>query len=425
MGRGDLESLGFELLDRSAGRSCWRRKGRGISAVAIFLLGRDLEKRKDRPMKPTALVLRRLSSILAVCLVTGSLSAEVTRVYFGTYTREGGSKGIYTSEFDDDSGELGDPVLAAEMNQPSFLALTASGETLYAVSEVPEGRVQAFKVLDSGLLEPINSQSSGGADPCHVSLSPNGKFLAAANYSGGSVASYTLAGDGALSEPVSVIQHVGGSVNPERQARPHAHSINFSPDSRFAYAADLGTDHIEIYAVNGATGALDKTGRTGIAPGSGPRHFTLRADGRYAYVINELSLTITAFKVDEGSGALTRIQTISTLPDGTPRTGSTAEIVAHPSGKFLYGSNRGHDSISIHAIDAESGELASVGNEPARVKTPRNFVISPNGKWLLAAGQDSGNVTVFAIDQKTGALTFSGKEIKIDRPVCIRFLPRP
>jgi 6-phosphogluconolactonase len=316
-------------------------------------------------------------------------------------------------------------MLAAKVASPSFLTIAPSGKTLYAVSETggaEGGRVTAFRILASGLLEKLNDQSSGGDGPCHVSLSSDGKTLAVANYGGGSVASYRIGDDGALSAPVSVIQHTGSSVDPNRQKEPHAHSISFSPDGRFAYAADLGTDRIYLYAVDPATSALKRAGETVITPGSGPRHFSFRPDGQFAYVINEMTLKVNAFRVDAASGALTEVQSLSTLPEGTDPVGSTAEVVAHPSGKFLYGSNRGHDTLVVYAIDGATGQLTWVENEPIRGKTPRNFVVSPDGKWLLAAGQQSDSVTVFAVDARTGALEFADSQIKISSPVCIRFL---
>lgn len=369
-----------------------------------------------------------LIAALFLLLVSRATAVDGGRVYFGTYTKAGGSEGIYTANFDGDSGKLGEPVLAAKVASPSFLAIESSGKTLYAVSEVggaDGGRVTAFRVLDSGQLEQINDQVSGGDGPCHLSLSPDQKTLAVANYGGGSVASYRIDEDGALSAPVSVIRHSGRSVDPKRQKEPHAHSVNFSPDGRFAYAADLGTDRIYVYSVDGTTSALEPVGETVITPGSGPRHFTFRPDGKFAYVINEMILQVTAFRADAASGALTEIQSLGTLPDGVAPFGSTAEVVAHPLGKFLYGSNRGHDTIVVYSIDESSGRLTRIENEPIRGKTPRHFVVSPDGGWLLAAGQQSDTVTVFAIDEKTGALDFADSQIRVSSPVCIRFLPNP
>jgi len=370
-----------------------------------------------------------LFSLLALTLSHSPVPAGESRVYFGTYTKAGESQGIYHAGFDDATGKLGGVVLAAELKNPSFLAIAPSGKTLYAVSEVAdengEGQVSAFRILESGKLDLINQVRSGGGGPCFVALTPDGKTLAVANYGGGSVASYRIADDGALSAPVSVIQHTGSSVDPNRQKAPHAHSINFSPDGRHAYAADLGTDRVYRYAVDPATGGLSASGETVITPGSGPRHFAFRPDGAYAYVINEMTLRMTAFRVDKASGELSEIQSLSTLPPGTEKIGSTAEVVAHPSGRFLYGSNRGHDSIVAYAIDGAGGQLRYLENEPIRGKVPRNFVVSPSGKWLLAAGQQSGTVTVFAIDDASGELTYADSEAKVWSPVCIRFVPAP
>lgn len=366
------------------------------------------------------------SAFLLALLALSSAFAEPSRVYFGTYTRGSESKGIYYASFDAETGKLGDPVLAAESENPSFLTIAPTGETLYAVSEVAGaggGIVTAYRILESGALEKINEQPSGGAGPCHVSTSADGKIVVLANYGGGSVASYRVGGDGSLSEPVSTVQHTGSSVNPKRQKGPHAHSINVSPDGRFAYAADLGTDRVYVYAVDAGTGALSRVGETAVAPGSGPRHFAFRPDGKFAYVINEILLTVTAFQVDAATGALTEIQTITTLPEGEEPVGSTAEVVCHPSGRFLYGSNRGHDTIVVYRIDEGAGTLTYVEHEPIRGETPRNFAVSPDGKWLLAAGQQSDTVAVFEIDAETGALEFADSEIKLARPVCIRFVP--
>ncbi len=346
--------------------------------------------------------------------------ATPDRVYFGTYTKAD-SKGIYVSEWDSEKGTLSSPELAAETENPSFLELSSDGNFLYAVSEVGEGAVKAFRVLEDGKLELINQQSTKGSATCHLSVSKNGKVLAAANYMGGNVVSYLIRKDGSLSEPVTVIQHKGSSIDPGRQKAPHAHSINFSPDNRFAYAADLGTDRIYRYAVDPNKGTLSASGETVIKPGSGPRHFTFHTSGNFAYVINEMALTIEAFSVNQKTGDLTSLQTVSTLPADAPKQGSTAEVVCDPSGKFLYGSNRGHDTIVVFQIDSATGKLDYVENEPIRGKEPRNFTISPDGEWLIAAGQNSHTLSIFSIDPSSGELTFSGKQEKLDSPVCVRF----
>ncbi len=361
--------------------------------------------------------------LLFASLFTDStlLSATPDRVYFGTYTKAD-SKGIYVSEWNSEKGTLSKPELAAETDNPSFLELSSDGNFLYAVSEVGEGSVKSFRILEDGTLKLINEQPANGGATCHLSLSKNGKVLAAANYMGGNVASYKIREDGSLSEPSTIIQHKGSSIDPARQKAPHAHSINFSPDNRFAYAADLGTDRIYRYSVDPDKGTLAASGETVIKPGSGPRHFTFHTNGEFAYVINEMALTIEAFSVNRESGDLISLETVSTLPADAPKQGSTAEVVCHPSGKFLYGSNRGHDTIVVFQIDATTGKLSYVENEPIQGEVPRNFAVSPDGEWLIAAGQGSHTASVFAIDPSSGELTYSGNQVKIDSPVCVRFL---
>ncbi len=348
------------------------------------------------------------------------LGATPDRVYFGTYTKAD-SKGIYVSEWDSEKGSLSSPELAADIENPSFLELSGDGKFLYSVSETGEGTVKAFRILENGKLEPINEQSAKGSATCHLSISNNGKVLAVANYMGGNVVSYQINENGSLSEPMTIIQHKGSSVDAARQKAPHAHSINFSPDDRFAYAADLGTDRIYRYAVDSNKGTLTASGETVIKPGSGPRHFTFDTSGQFAYLINEMALTIETFSVNQKTGDLTSLQTVSTLPADAAKQGSTAEVVCHPSGKFLYGSNRGHDTIVVFQIDPTTGKLDYVENEPIRGEAPRNFAISPDGEWLIAAGQNSHTLSIFSIDPSSGELTFSGKQENLNSPVCVRF----
>jgi len=357
-----------------------------------------------------------------------TLSAGDDLVFFGTYSRKGDSKGIYVSKFNPSDGTLSAAEVAAEAADPSFLEIAPSGKELYSVERSEDfdgaGAVAAYKIADSGILTLLNREASGGEGPCHVSLSPDGESVAVANYGSGSVASYRVGVDKVVSEAVSTIQHEGSSVDERRQGGPHAHSINFSHDGKFAYAADLGADKIFVYSVNPETSELTSAGEVQIKAGSGPRHFCFRPDGKFAYVINEMALTVTAFRVDSATGGLDALQTISTLPAGTGEMGSTAEVVCHPSGKFLYGSNRGHDTIVVYSIDEESGRLTWIENEPIQGETPRNFAVHPSGKWLLAAGQKSNTVSVFAIDQASGELAYTGNQIEVFSPVCIRFLER-
>jgi 6-phosphogluconolactonase len=258
-----------------------------------------------------------------------------------------------------------------------------------------------------------------------LSLDRSGKYVLVANYSGGSVEVLPINAKGELGERTAFIQHIGSSVNKSRQSEPHAHSANVDPKNRIAVVADLGLDKLMLYRFDPAHGTLTPNDPplASIAPGSGPRHFAFAPNGKFAYVINEISSTATAFSYNAKRGALTEIQTISTLPDGPVDGSSTAEIQVHPSGKWVYGSNRGHDSIAVFSVDS-SGKLARVENESTRGKIPRNFGIDPSGQYLIAANQDSDSLAVFKIDQKTGALDLVGEPIAAPKPVCVRFLER-
>lgn len=353
-------------------------------------------------------------------------------VYIGTYTGAK-SKGIYLSRLDAASGALSPPELAAETPSPSFLAVHPRGGFLYSVNEVntaggnPAGSVSAFAIdRTTGKLTALNQESSGGPGPAHLIVDKSGADVLVANYGGGSVAALPIEANGRLKPPSAFIQHTGSSVNASRQDKPHAHSINVSPDNRFAYVADLGLDKVLIYRFDAKLGSLtpNEPPFATVAPGAGPRHFAFHPKGRFAYVINEIDLTVTAFSHDAKSGALTVLQSVSTLPDGVTKVPSysTAEVQVHPSGRFLYGSNRGHDSITVFAIDGKSGKLTYVQNEPTQGNTPRGFGIDPTGTFLLAGNQRSDSVVVFRIDQQTGRLTPTGHKIEVGSPVCVKFV---
>lgn len=353
------------------------------------------------------------------------------RVYVGTYTR-GESKGIYMLELDLASGKLGEPTLVAQTTNPSFLAVHPSRKYLYSVSEVANvdgkksGGVAAFSLdAGTGKLTELNRQASGGGGPCHVTVDEEGKVVLVANYGAGSVASLPIGDGGRLEEAASVIQHKGSSANPKRQEGPHAHSVNIDPANRIAVVADLGIDKLMLYRLDTESGKLapNDPPHASVEPGSGPRHFAFHPDGRHAYVINELASTVTAFEYNPQQGSFRELQTISTLPEGFSGNNTTAEIQVHPSGKFLYGSNRGHNSIAAFAVDPKSGRLSALGHESSGGKTPRNFGIDPTGAWLLAANQDSDNIIVLRIDQQTGKLTPTGQSVNVGAPVCIKFVP--
>jgi 6-phosphogluconolactonase len=314
---------------------------------------------------------------------------------------------------------------------PSFVALHPNGRYLYAVSEVSAfngqrtGAVNAFSVDPaSGRLTLLNKVSSHGDGPCHLVVDKTGKNVLVANYGGGSVSVLPITEDGRLAEASSSIQHRGSSVNPARQKQPHAHSINLSPDNRFALVADLGLDQILTYRLDPIKGMLAPGDPpfARVNPGAGPRHFVFHPGGAFAYAINELQSTITAFAYDPARGTLKELQSITTLPQGFNGESWTAEIEMHPSGRFLYGSNRGHDSIAVFSVDPATGMLTPVEQIPSGGKTPRGFGLDPGGSFLLAANQNSDNLVVFRVDLKTGRLSPTGQKLEVPSPVCVDFL---
>ena len=345
-------------------------------------------------------------------------------LYIGTYT-DGTSKGIYRAVFDPATGQLTTPMLAVEAVNPSFLARHPARPVLYAVSETSSGpgkagAVVAFAIRADGSLEKINEQSSGGSDPCYVSVTKSGSHLLVANY-GGSVASFPIRADGGLEPAASVIRHEGSSVT-ARQKGPHAHSIVPAPAGRFAVAADLGIDRVLVYELNGQSGKLAAAAPQPAPsrPGAGPRHVAFHPAGDALYAINELVSNISTYAWDGARGTLTERAVASTLPDGFTGTNTTAEVAVHPGGAFVYGSNRGHDSIAVFRVNADRTltrtSVAATGGQG-----PRHFSIDPSGRYLLAANQRSNSISVFRIDQVTGALSDSGARIAIGSPVCLRF----
>jgi 6-phosphogluconolactonase len=271
-------------------------------------------------------------------------------------------------------------------------------------------------------LRELNKRHSPGV-PCHVSVHPSGKFVLAANYGGGNIVIYPVSADGGLGEASDVAQHTGKGADPKRQDGPHAHCIMLDSAGRYAFAPDLGIDKVMIYRIDVKNGKLVPNGFTATKAGAGPRHFEFHPSGEFAYVINELDSTLTAFAYDKAKGALTELQTVSTLPPDFSGTNYCADIHVHPSGRFVYGSNRGHDSVVAFAIEQNSGKLNLIAHESTRGKWPRNFAIDPTGAFLLAANQNTDNVAAFRIDQQTGKLTATGQTIEIPTPVCLKFIP--
>ena len=352
-------------------------------------------------------------------------------VYIGTYTRES-SKGIYAYRFHPADGKLTPIGLVAETTNPSFLAIHPNGRSLYAVNEVDTlngektGGVSAFRIDPrNGKLIFLNTVSSKGAGPCHLLVDKTGKNLLVANYGSGSVASLPVKNDGSLGEASAFVQHKGSSVNKQRQEGPHAHSVNLSADNRFLIVTDLGLDQALVYRFNAAKGSLTPNDPpfAKLNPGAGPRHFAFDPKEKHAYVINEIQSTVTAFSYDRGRGAFQELQTVSTLPKDFSGQNSTAEIAVDRKGKFLYGSNRGHNSIAVFAIDPGKGTLTPVEQTPTEGKVPRNFAIDPTGAYLFAANQNSGDVVLFRIDSNTGRLTPTGEKMEVSSPVCVVFVP--
>lgn len=358
-------------------------------------------------------------------------AAGQLRVYVGTYTR-GKHGGVYACELDLESGRLSEARLAAETDNPSFLAVHPTHRFLYAVGELSEfdgknsGAVNAFSVdPKSGSLTLLNQQPSGGAGPCYVVVDATGKNVLVANYGGGSVACLPIHPDGSLGPATTFIQHEGSSVNPQRQQGPHAHSINLDRNNRFAIAADLGLDKLLVYRFDPHKGTLTPSDPPFVStkPGGGPRHFALHPNGKFAYANLEITSMVTALRYDADHGVLTPLQTLSTLPDGFDGNNSTAETRVHPNGNFVYVSNRGHNSVAIFAVDPSKGTLTPVGHASTRGKTPRNFNLDPSGRYLLAANQDTNNVVAFRVNGTTGKLTPTGSDIRVPSPVCVRFIP--
>jgi 6-phosphogluconolactonase len=361
-------------------------------------------------------------------------AAKTTKywVYIGTYSG-GKSKGIYRCEFDTLTGKLSKPTLAAETSNPSFLAIHPNQRYLYAVGEndtfegKPSGAVTAF-ALDpkSGELKRLNQKPSSGTGPCHLVVDQPGKHVLVANYSGGNAAVLAIEDDGRLGDRTAFVQHTGKGDDASRQEAPHAHSINLDAANRFAVVADLGLDRVFVYRYDADKGSLEKNEPPAakMASKAGPRHFAFHPSGRYAYAINEMASTVTAMSYDAEKGVLTPIQTISTLPEGYNKENSTAEVQVHPSGRFLYGSNRGHNSIAIFKIDQKSGKLTAAGHQAEGINIPRNFGIDPTGKFLLVANQEGDSILVFRVDPGTGALYATGGKVEVGKPVCVKFLPK-
>jgi 6-phosphogluconolactonase len=351
-------------------------------------------------------------------------------VFVGTYTGGNtGSEGIYAFSFDEATGALQSRGLAVATPSPSFLVASANRTVVFAVNELDRydealsGSVSSFAVdAAAGKLTLISRQASRGAHPCHLELDRTGHFLAVANYTGGNYALFPVLSDGRMEPAVSLVAGTGKGPTARQQA-PHGHAVAFDPANRFLIATDLGIDRVLVYRFDATTGSLlaNTPPSVALAPGAGPRHFAFHPNGRQAFVINELNSTITSLAWEGTTGTFTTGGTVSTLPGGFTAASTTAEIQVHPSGRFVYGSNRGHDSIAVFSV-TDDGSLKLVEIESTRGRTPRNFTIDPSGRWLLAGNQESSTIVVFAIDQTTGELTAVGEPTATPTPVSILFM---
>jgi 6-phosphogluconolactonase len=385
------------------------------------------------------LVTLSLAIVLLALLSSGLLDRDENPsspnylLYVGTYTK-GESKGIYAFRYNTKSTESTPLGLVAETANPSFLAVSPNQQFLYAVNELTQyqgtssGAVTAFAIdRASGKLSHLNEVPSGGADPCYLAFDKSGKYVLVANYTGGSITVFPVSQDGRLLSSAAFVQHKGTGKNPERQEGPHAHWIETTANNRFALVADLGLDEVLVYRFDASSGTLvpNTPPFAKVDPGAGPRHVSFHPNGRFVYVIDELASTITAFSFDPSRGVLQSFHTLSTLPADFKATNDTAEIHVHPNGKFLFASNRGHDSIAVFSIDQNTGKLSLTAHYPTHGKTPRNFELDPDGTHLLVANQDTGNIVIFQIDPQNGRLTPAGQELKLPSPVSLRFVATP
>ncbi len=334
-------------------------------------------------------------------------------LFVGTYTKKG-SEGIYYYKFNPKTGESRQVAIGTDIENPSFLALSADGKYLYSVSEADGIGVVAFAVTDSSLIKINQAKGAGG---CYIAIDKTGKWAITGNYGDGSLSVYPILADGSIGESVQTVKHTGSGPNKERQGAPHVHSVNFSPNNKDVFVPDLGIDKVMAYRFNDSTGILTEGNSIAVTPGSGPRHFTFSPDEKHAYVIQELTNKVTAFNYKDGN--LEAIEEVSTLPEGFDDKSFCADIHISPDGKFLYGSNRYHDTIVVFEIDPATGKLTQVSHHSVMGAVPRNFALTPDGKKILVANQDTDNIVIFDRDEKTGKISPTGQEIKVSMPVCL------
>jgi 6-phosphogluconolactonase len=349
----------------------------------------------------------------------------MTLLYTGTYTEPplGRARGIGIYDYDLATGELGSHRAVTGVTNPSFLAASDGGAHIYAVGEGDGGRITAFRRdPGTGDLTELNRQSTGGSGPCYVSIDPTGRYALVANYGSGSVAALPIGDDGSLGEATDVVQQEGSGPNANRQEGPHAHMIAPTADGRFVLATDLGADEVITYRLDTEAGTLERVGAMKTAPGAGPRHFAFAPNGRTVYVINELDNTLLTCDYDAETGALETRQTISTLPEGYDEETYCAHVLVSPDGRFVYGSNRGHDSIAAFVVSGDDGEVDLIGSAPTRGSFPRHFALDPDGTRLLVANQNSDNLAILARDPETGLLSEETVVEDVPSTVCLLFI---
>lgn len=348
-------------------------------------------------------------------------------IYVGTFDGRD-SQGLYVFEFDRETLEFTERQTLSDRESPNFQALHPSGEYLYSVSneafsgQTGHGTLTAYRIEDqTGMLSRLNEQSTGGRGAAHVSVDPQGRFVYVSNYSGGNLSVFAIGEDGQVSEAVDVVEHEGSSINEHRQNAPHVHSVIPSVDGRFIYVSDLGIDRIMIYEVNPSTGELRTADNPYVqnTPGAGPRHFTFHPNGQFAYSLEELTSTVAVFDVDPETGGLIKSQRVDMLPEEFDGDNTAADIHMSPDGRFLYASNRGHDSLVIYEVDPDNGQLHYVEHEGTRGAHPRNFLIDHTGNYVFVANRDADNIVIFERDKETGQLNYTGNQIQVPMVVCI------
>ncbi len=376
-----------------------------------------------------------------MALKQGGKMTQSRFVFAGTYTEpilfgtgqilHGKGRGIHVFRFDVDSGALEPCGLATGVRNPSYLAFHPSQRYLYAVNEQKEfeggasGAISAFALgPPSGRLTFINQKATHGTDPCHLSVTKTGDCVLVANFASGSVCVLPIRLDGSLGDASDVVQHQGCSIDPRRQAGPHAHAITLDMRERFVFVPDLGLDKVMVYELDATHGTLKPhcPPWTAVRPSAGPRQLVMHPGGHFAYLINELNSTMTAFRYDGERGALEEIQTLPTLSAEFDGNNSCAEVQISPNGDLLYGSNRGHDSLVVFAVDQNAGTLTRIGHVSTRGKIPRNFTLDPEGNWVIVANQDSDNLAVFRVDHGSGSLIPVGDPVDVPTPVCVKML---